>query len=113
MRWIRFNIVGAAKTPTAGLFIHAFASVPLKASLFEGELDPRQGWLSAGYGLHAPAPVLVYSAVARLPVRIITVLIPTDEPGAPPPSVSALVEHGELLGLLLDGHREIRCSEAR
>ena len=105
--------VCAAKTPAAGLFIHAFASAPLKASILEGELDLRQGWLSAGYGLHAPAPVLLYSVVARLPLRIITVLIPTDDPGAPPPSVSALVEHGELLGLVFDGHREIRCSEAR
>jgi hypothetical protein len=107
-QWVR-----AAKTPTAGLFIHVFASVPLKASVLEGELDPRQGWLSADYGLHAPAPVLLYSAVARLPLRIITVLIPTDDPGAPPPSVSALIEHGDLLGLVLDGHREIRCTEAR
>jgi hypothetical protein len=107
--WVR-----AVKTPTAGLFIHAFASVPLKASVLEGELDPRQGWFSADYGRHAPAPVLLYSAVARLPLRIITVLIPTDDPGAPPPSASALIEHGELLGLVLDdGHREIRCTEAR
>jgi heparinase II/III-like protein len=106
--WVR-----AVKTPTAGLFIHAFASVPLKASVLEGELDPRQGWLSADYGRHAPAPVLLYSAVARLPLRIITVLIPTDDPGAPPPSASALIEHGELRGLVLDGHRAIRCTEAR
>jgi hypothetical protein len=105
--WVR-----AVKTPTAGLFIHAFASVPLKASVLEGELDPRQGWLSPDYGRHAPAPVLVYSAVAPLPLRIITVFIKTDDPVAPPPAVSALIEHGELLGVVLDGHREVRCTEA-
>lgn len=102
----------AVKTPTAGLFIHAFATVPLKATVLEGELDPRGGWLSADYGRHEPAPVLVYAAVAHLPLRIITVLIPTDNPVAPPPSVAPLTEHGELLGVVVDGHREIRCVEA-
>jgi hypothetical protein len=106
--WVR-----AVKTPTAGLFIHAFASVPLKAAVLEGDLDPRQGWLSADYGRQAPAPVLVYSAVARLPLRIITVLIPTDDPVAPPPSVSPLVEHGELFGVVFGGRHEVRCTEER
>lgn len=106
--WVR-----AVKTPTAGLFIHAFAGVPMKAAVLEGDLDPRQGWLSTDYGRHAPAPVLVYSAVARLPLRIITVLIPTDDPVAPPPSVSPLVEHGELVGVVFDGRHEVRCTEGR
>jgi hypothetical protein len=105
--WVR-----AVRVPTAGLFVHAFATVPLKAAVLEGELEPRQGWLSADYGRHEPAPVLLYSAVARLPLRIITVLIPTDDPVALPPSVSPLIEHGQLLGVVLDGHREIRCTEA-
>jgi hypothetical protein len=106
--WIR-----AVRAPTAGLFIHAFATVPLKATVLEGELDPRQGWLATDYGRHGPAPVLVYSAVARLPLRIITVLIPTDDPVGPPPSVSPLYVRGELVGVVCDGHREIRCHEAR
>ena len=103
--WVR-----AVRAPTTGLFIHAFATVPLKATVLEGELDPRQGWLSATYGHHEPAPMLLYSAVARLPLRIITVLIPTDDPGGPTPSVSPLTEQGELVGVVFDGHREIRCT---
>jgi len=79
--------------------------------VLEGELDPRQGWLSQDYGRHAPAPVLLFSAVARLPLRIITVLIPTDNPTGPPPSVSSLIKHGALLGVIFDGGREIRCAE--
>jgi hypothetical protein len=102
----------AVRAPSTGLFIHAFATVPLKATVLEGELDPRQGWLSAAYGHHEPAPMLLYSAVARLPLRIITVLIPTDDPSGPTPSVSPLTEQGELVGVVFDGHREIRCTGA-
>ena len=99
----------AVRSPAAGLFIHCFATVPLKSSLLEGEIDPHQGWLSPNYGTHESAPLLLYSAVARLPIRIITVLIPTDAPLGPLPPVSPLVERGELLGVVLDGDREVRC----
>ena len=52
--------------------------------------------------------MLVYSTVARLPLRIITLLIPTNDPLGPLPTVSALLENGTLVGVLLDGNREIR-----
>lgn len=106
--WVR-----AVRTPTAGLFIHAFASVPLKTTVLEGDLDPRQGWISTAYGRHEPAPMLLCTTVARLPLRIITVLIPTDDPAGPPPSVSPLSEHGEMVGVVFDGHHEIRFAEGR
>jgi hypothetical protein len=102
----------AVSNEGAGLIVHALATVPLKASLLEGETDPRQGWVSSHYGDHRPAPLLLYSAVVRLPARIVTLLIPTDEPLGPLPAVSALVEHGALIGVLLDGSREIRFTEA-
>lgn len=102
----------ATRTSTAGLFVHAFATVPLKAMILEGEMDPRQGWICTDYGRREPAPLLLYSAVARLPLRIITVLIPTDDPGGPSPAVSAITEGGELVGVVFDGDREIRCTEA-
>jgi hypothetical protein len=107
-QWVR-----AVRSPTAGLFVQAFSTAPLKAAVLEGELDPRQGWVSTGYGRQEPAPVLVYTMVARLPIRIITVLVPTEDPVGPPPSVSALSERGELLGVILDGQREIRLAEGR
>lgn len=106
--WVR-----AIRSRTAGLFIHAFAGVPLKGSVLEGEIDPPQGWLSTDYGLHEPAPLLLYSAVARLPMRIVTVLVPTDDPLGPPPAISPLTERGELLGVVLAGGQEIRCADGR
>jgi hypothetical protein len=51
--------------------------------------------------------------VARLPLRVITVLIPTDDPAGPPPSVSPLSEHGEMVGVVFDGHHKIRFAEVR
>jgi hypothetical protein len=102
----------AVRAPGSGLIVHALATVPLKASLLEGETDPRQGWIAADYGDHRPAPLLLYSAVAPLPVRIVTLLIQTDDPLGPLPTVSALVEHGVLLGVVLDGSQEIRFAEA-
>jgi hypothetical protein len=101
----------AVRSPDAGLLVHSIATVPLKSSLLEGEIDPRQGWLSTDYGVHAPAPLLLYSTVARLPIRIITLLIPTDDPLGPLPPVSPLIERGELLGVVLAGGREVRCAD--
>src|SRR5439155_20568302 len=37
-----------------------------------------------------PAPVLTFPASTRLPVRIVTLLVPTEDPLASPPAVSAL-----------------------
>jgi hypothetical protein len=104
--WVR-----AIRSPSAGLFLHAFASVPLKGSVLEGEVDPAQGWVSTDYGVHEPAPVLLYSVVARLPVRIVTVLVPTDDPLGPVPTILPLTERGELLGVVLEGGQEIRCAD--
>ncbi len=106
--WVR-----AVRSRAAGLFVHTFAIVPLKGSVVEGEIDPPQGWLSTDYGAHDPAPLLLYSAVARLPMRIVTVLVPTDDPLGPPPAISPLTERGEILGVVLEGGREVRCADGR
>ena len=52
------------------------------------------GWLSPDYGRRRPAPVLVYSVVTRLPLRIVTLLYPTRNPLADPPVVSPVVGEG-------------------
>lgn len=80
------------------LLIRAFASHSLKVSLREGEEEPRQGWVSPDYGVRTPAPLLVYSAVALLPVRVVTLLLPWHDLGAPPP-VGVLARHGLPVGL--------------
>lgn len=93
-----------------GLLIQAFATVPLKADVFEGELAPIQGWVSPDYGQRRSAPVLTYSAVTRLPLRIATLLVPTENPFASPPAVSPLVAEGPgPVGLVFgDGQESLR-----
>jgi hypothetical protein len=90
-----------------GLLLRAFATAPLKAEVLEGELTPIQGWVSPDYGRRRPAPVLTYSAVARLPLRIVTLLLPVEEPLASPPAVSPLTEEGRgLVGLVFGEENE-------
>jgi hypothetical protein len=100
--WVR-----AGRGSTSGLLIHAFATSPLKTAILEGESDPKHGWVSSDYGRHEAAPVIVYSLTAMLPVRIISLLVPTDDLSVPPPSVAGLIENGRLHGLVLDDGREI------
>jgi hypothetical protein len=68
----------------SGLLIQAFSSVSLKPMVKEGEIEPRRGWHSPDYGYRAPAPVLIYSAVGPLPVRIVTLLLPWEALETPP-----------------------------
>ena len=99
------NWVRAGRGMQEGLLIHAFSTTALKLSILEGGTDPRQGWVAADYGDHHPAPMLVYSVTAPLPVRIVTLLLPTDTLLASPPSVSPVTEGGWIRGLVLDdGH---------
>jgi hypothetical protein len=77
-----------------GLLIRSFATVPLKTTLYEGHLAPIQGWYSPDYGQRQPAPVLVYSTVTRLPCRILTLLVPVEDPLAVPPTVSSILTEG-------------------
>jgi hypothetical protein len=84
-----------------GLLIRSFSASPLKCEVHEGELAPIQGWVSGDYGRHCPAPALVYSTVAHLPVRVISLIVPTENPGAPAPDVAPLTcQSAGLAGLL-------------
>ena len=66
----------------------------MKGDVVAGETAPIQGWVSPDYGVRRPAPALVYSAVARLPLRIATLLLPVEDPAAEPPPVSLLLGEG-------------------
>ncbi len=92
-----------------GLLIRAFAAVPLKAEILEGEEAPIQGWVSPHYGQRRPAPVLTYSNVTRLPLRIVTLLLPVENVLADPPAVSPVLGEGhELVALVFsNGHDSI------
>ncbi|OGC02324.1 MAG: hypothetical protein A3G35_17575 [candidate division NC10 bacterium RIFCSPLOWO2_12_FULL_66_18] len=86
-----------------GLLIRAFAAMPLKVDILEGELAPIQGWVSPDYGQRRPAPVLTYSAATRLPLRIMTLLVPTLDSHAAAPAVAPLVgEDGAPAGVVFE-----------
>ena len=70
------------------LIVRAFSRAPLGAHVFSGALAPIQGWVSGEYGQREPAPVLVYTTTAALPLRIITVLQPVADPDAEAPAVT-------------------------
>jgi Heparinase II/III-like protein/Heparinase II/III N-terminus len=93
-----------------GLLVHGFATHPLEARIRDGEVAPPQGWVSPDYGVRQPAPVLVYSAVARLPLRVATLLVPVADGDVGPPAVSPMFgENGNLTGLcFVDDGKEIR-----
>jgi hypothetical protein len=101
--WIR----ASRDIEKGGLLLHVFATSALETAVLEGETDPKQGWVSPDYGRHQPAPVLVCSLTAVLPVRLITLLLPRDDLSASPPSVSPLTENGWLCGLILEDGREL------
>ena len=91
--------------PAAILFIRAFSTAPLKAVLAEGDVEPRQGWISTDYGSRTAAPMVVYSLVGSLPLRVATMLFPVDARPAPP-HVSPLVGSGLMEGLVVRERRE-------
>jgi len=85
------------------LLVRPFASVALKASVHAGELDPMRGWISPVYGRREPAPLLVYSTVTTLPLRVLTLLLPSSGPRAAAPSVSLVIDaSGAPVGLVLE-----------
>jgi len=90
-----------------GLFVRAFAAVPLKANVVEGELTPIQGWLSPDYGQRRPSPVLTSSAVTNLPLRIVTLLLPTEHGSTHAPAVSPLIdENRRPVGIIFEDRQE-------
>jgi len=90
-----------------GLLVRPFAAVPLKSDVHAGEPAPIQGWVSPDYGQRRPAPVLVYSTVTRLPLRIVTLLLPVEDGTAPPPDVAPLLAGGSaIVGFALRDGRE-------
>ena len=67
-----------------GLFLQPFSTAPLTAEVIAGGMSPAAGWISRDYGQREPAPLLVYRATTRLPLRIATLLLPV-EAGLPCP----------------------------
>ena len=95
-----------------GLFIYPFSTAPLTAEVTAGRTLPAAGWISRDYGQREPAPLLIYRATARLPLRIATLLLPV-EAGQPCPPAVALRDHqGQVIGLRFhDGDETVRFDE--
>jgi heparinase II/III-like protein len=90
-----------------GLLIKPFTLVGLAGEVKTGEEEPIQGWVSEDYGQRRAAPALVYGVVTGLPLRIATLLLPIEDPAAPPPAVSLLLgERLEPTALSFDDGRE-------
>ncbi|HXU11700.1 MAG TPA: alginate lyase family protein, partial [Candidatus Binatia bacterium] len=89
------------------LHVLPFASAPLEAAVRERQEEPIDGWIAPAYGARLGAPVLVYRARTRLPLRIVTLLLPTRHPLSAPPKVSPLFAGGsDPVGVLFRGPRE-------
>jgi hypothetical protein len=74
------------------LLVRPFASVALKASVHTGELDPVRGWVSPVYGRRT-----------TLPLRVLTLLLPSSGPHAAVPAVSSVIDaSGAPVGLVLE-----------
>jgi len=85
----------ACVTGRHDLRIRALSAAPLEAEVREGETEPIEGWVSPDYGRRLPAPMLIYRAVARLPLRIVTLVLPGERPFDPPPAVSPIEGEGD------------------
>ncbi len=70
-----------------GLWLKPIAPWPLVAEIREGQQEPIDGWMSPGYGVRHPAPVVVYHASAQLPARVATVILPVERLAASPPEL--------------------------
>jgi hypothetical protein len=92
----------------AALFIRPFSTVPLRRHVVQGAEDPIGGWLSPDYGQRRPAPAVVYSATAPLPLRLLTLLFPVENAAATPPDARPLLsERGELRGVTLGSDERV------
>jgi hypothetical protein len=90
------------------LLLRAFAAgAPLGLHVEEGGTEPLEGWVSPDYGQREPAPIIIYRAAARLPFRILTLLLPVRDAAATVPALHPLLDNdGVPFGLEFDDHPE-------
>ena len=65
------------------------------------------GWISRDYGQRRPAPQLLCTATALLPLRIATLLVPAEYAFSAPPEVHPLFAGHQLTGLEVGGRERI------
>jgi hypothetical protein len=87
--WVRAR--GAAGH---GLLLRTMATVPLAIRVVAGQEQPPEGWVSPDYGRRVPAPMVVHTAITRLPLRILSLVLPLDDASAAAPDVDVLPAEG-------------------
>jgi hypothetical protein len=94
------------------LDLRTFSGVALERRVLSGVEDPPAGWIAPEYGRRVRAPVLRVSARARLPLRLLTLLVPHADPGEEPPSVTVLTgPGGDPQGIVLAGRDTVLFEE--
>jgi len=88
-----------ARGKASALLVKSFSDVEVHAACHEGAHEPLRGWYSPNYGQQEPAPALSIGAAGALPLRLATLLIPSRDRDAPPPSVTRRLRAGRLVGL--------------
>lgn len=66
-----------------GLYVRPFAPVPLTLEVLKGSLAPLAGWVSPRYGVRLPAPLLNWHTRTNLPLRVVSLIVPSAA-AAPP-----------------------------
>jgi hypothetical protein len=88
----------------AGLWLVPLSAMPLAPLLREGHEAPIDGWMSPGYGVRRPTPVVIYEGTLAVPLRITTLVVPADPLGAAPPVLDLLRdEQGEIVSFRFPG----------
>ncbi len=88
------------------LLLKSFAGAPIRLDVTTGCQSPIGGWVSPDYGRRVPAPLVSYSTEVRLPLRILTLLLPVEDAGAPIPKVLLMMRESTPSGLQFGGPSE-------
>lgn len=75
------ELLADAQESSLLLFLDATAS--LRPEILCGQEAPIQGWVSSGYGVKQPAPVLCATAECSMPLRAVTIIAPFSLNDAP------------------------------
>jgi hypothetical protein len=95
----------AEGTAGRGLWVHPTSNGRLSMAMREGQSDPIDGWVSSGYGVRHPAPVLVVKPAPWTDsIRVVTVIIPASPLLTITPELDVLRAPGrEVIGIRFPG----------
>src|SRR5207248_2680697 len=100
---VRFDARGwgrATADGQRGLMLRSFAIKPVRADVRVGCRAPLEGWIAPNYGQLEPAPAVVFSVTEVVPIRVVTVLWPSENIGGGPPQINVIHDaEGEIGGL--------------